>query len=277
MKIIEVDHVSFAYPGTTTNSISNLNLTVSKSDWLAIIGQNGSGKSTLVKLLSGLQLPDSGSVIVNNQLVNEDNLSTIHQQVGVVFQNPGSQFVGSTVAEDVAFGLENRQVPSESMPTIIEQCLKAVDMWEYRQAAPDALSGGQQQRVAIASVLALQPQVLILDEATSMLDPLARQQVMTLLKKLQQQGLTIVMVTHELAEAEQAQRVLALDHGQVISNGLVHDVLSNQSLIQKLKLVQAPGQELINQLQQLGLPVPDHYLTTEEVVQWLKQRLNLTP
>lgn len=268
--------MNFTYPGASTPTLQNINFTVRPGEWLAIIGQNGSGKSTLVQLLSGLQLPSAGLVKIGDTVVSDHNLPTIHQQVGIVFQNPGSQFVGSTVAEDVAFGLENRQVPSEKMPPIIKQCLKAVDMWDYRHTAPDALSGGQQQRVAIASVLALQPQVLILDEATSMLDPLARQQIMDLLVDLQQQGLTIIMVTHHLSEAEQAERVLALDDGTVLAEGPVHDILDQPKLLRQLKLHLAPGQELLTKLHQLGVTIPDHYLTTEEAVQWLKQRLNLT-
>ncbi len=273
---IEVNNMNFTYPGASTPTLQNINFTVRPGEWLAIIGQNGSGKSTLVQLLSGLQLPSAGLVKIGDTVVSDHNLPTIHQQVGIVFQNPGSQFVGSTVAEDVAFGLENRQVPSEKMPPIIKQCLKAVDMWDYRHTAPDALSGGQQQRVAIASVLALQPQVLILDEATSMLDPLARQQIMDLLVDLQQQGLTIIMVTHHLSEAEQAERVLALDDGTVLAEGPVHDILDQPKLLRQLKLHLAPGQELLTKLHQLGVTIPDHYLTTEEAVQWLKQRLNLT-
>lgn len=276
VNVIEAHDVSFTYPGANGTALRNLDLIVKAGEWLAVIGQNGSGKSTLVQLLSGLQLPSTGLINIGNTEVNDRNLASIHQQVGIVFQNPGSQFVGSTVAEDVAFGLENRQVPSDEMPAIIKRCLQVVDMWEYRHTSPATLSGGQQQRVAIASVLALQPKILILDEATSMLDPLARQQIMNLLVNLQQQGLTIIMVTHHLSEAEQADRALALNNGEVLAEGPVHAVLSQQKLVRQLELHLAPGEHLLNQLQQLGISTPDRYLTTEEAVQWLKQRLNLT-
>lgn len=276
MSAIDVENVGFSYPGTQEQVLHDISFQVPDGEWLAVIGRNGSGKSTLVQLLAGLHLPSSGSITIGDTPVNDQQLSTIHQRVGIVFQNPSNQFVGSTVAEDVAFGLENHQVPSQNMPAIIERALKAVHMWDYRNAAPDSLSGGQQQRVAIAGVLALHPQVLIFDESTSMLDPLARQQIIGLLHTFKGQGLTIIMVTHQLSEAEEADRVLAIERGTIIANGPIHNVLSQGTLIQRLGLHLAPGQALLNELRDRGITIPGHYLTTEEAVQWLKQRLNLT-
>ena len=182
--MIKFENVFFKYSNSTKNVLENINLNIRKGSWTSILGENGSGKSTLMKLLYGQHKPTDGKILVNGNEYTEEVYDEIRNGIAVVFQNPDNQFVGATVEEDIAFGLENRNIPSELMDSIIEKSLEAVDMLEYRKYEPVSLSGGQKQRVAIASALALNPQILILDEATSMLDPKARKSILQYIKKL---------------------------------------------------------------------------------------------
>ncbi|MGN1279129.1 MAG: ATP-binding cassette domain-containing protein, partial [Limosilactobacillus sp.] len=198
----------------------------------------------------------------------------VHQQVGIVFQNPDNQFVGATVADDVAFGLENRQVPRAEMKTRIQQSLKAVDMAALAAAEPSMLSGGQKQRVALAGILALEPEIIILDEATSMLDPAGRQLVLQLLQRLRtQEKYTIISITHDPAEMAIADRVVVLDRGHIIRQGPVATVLQDVNLLHQIGVGVPAGQALRQALADRGVAVPARYFTEKEMVEWLCQKL----
>lgn len=274
MDAITFDNVQYTYPNAKQPVIKNLSLTFPKGEWTAIIGHNGSGKSTIARLIDGLLLPDAGKVTVNDLEVTEKNLNQVHQQVGVVFQNPDNQFVGATVADDVAFGLENRQIPPTAMRPIIKRVLSEVGMRSLADYEPSRLSGGQKQRVAIAGILALQPHILILDEATSMLDPAGRQLILNLLQKLRQQGnLTIVSITHDPNEMELADRLVVVDQGHVIRQGSTSQVLCDSQLLIEHGIGIPVGQALRQLLLERQITVPQRYFTKEEMVKWLCQQL----
>lgn len=274
MNAVTFDNVRYTYPNAEQPVIKNLSLAFHQGEWTAIIGHNGSGKSTIARLIDGLLLPAAGKVVVNDLEVTEENLSQIHQQVGVVFQNPDNQFVGATVADDVAFGLENRQVPPAEMGPAISRVLTEVGMRSLADYEPSRLSGGQKQRVAIAGILALHPQILILDEATSMLDPAGRQLILHLLQKLHQQGdLTIISITHDPNEMELADRLVVVDHGQVIRQGPTSQVLADSQLLIEHGIGVPIGQALRQLLADRQIAVPQRYFTKEEMVKWLCQQL----
>lgn len=275
MQEIKFSHVTFKYPDSDETLINDQSFTLPLNKWISIVGHNGSGKSTIVRLLNGLLQPNDGQIMINHLMVGEQNLDKVHKLIGMVFQNPENQFVGSTVAEDVAFGLENYNVSSVKMPTIIYKALTEVGMEDYADSLISDLSGGQKQRVAIAGVLAVNPKIIILDEATSMLDPMGRRSIMQLLKELHAiGGYTIIMITHDLNEAELADHVLLLDRGKVLANDDTSKVLSNYKLLNKLQLASATGEQIRRKLIKAGLNAPQEYLTTEEMTRWLKQKLN---
>ncbi|WP_251574145.1 energy-coupling factor transporter ATPase [Limosilactobacillus agrestimuris] len=275
MREIKFNHVTFKYPNSPKILIDDQSFTLPTNKWISIVGHNGSGKSTIMRLLNGLLQPNKGQITIDNLVVNEQNLEEVHKLVGMVFQNPENQFVGSTVAEDVAFGLENYNVVPEKMPMIIKRALATVGMTKYENSLISDLSGGQKQRIAIAGVLAVRPQIIVLDEATSMLDPMGRESIMKLLRKLHDDGhYTIIMITHDLNEAELADHVLVLDQGKVLANGITEEVLSNRKLLKELQLAPAAGEQIREKLISAGINVPDKYLKTEEMVRWLKQKLN---
>src|SRR5699024_10418426 len=228
MQEIKFNRVTCKYPDSTKVLIDNQSVVLPTNKWISIVGHNGSGKSTVVRLLNGLLQPSKGKILIGDLEVNEQHLETVHKLVGMVFQNPENQFVGSTVAEDVAFGLENYNVAPEEMPKIIKQALKSVGMIDYEDSLIADLSGGQKQRIAIAGVLAVKPKIIIFDEATSMLDPVGRESIMKLLETLHHDGgYTIIMITHDLNEAELADHILILDQGKVVANDVNKKVLSN--------------------------------------------------
>ncbi|MBJ6745736.1 energy-coupling factor transporter ATPase [Streptococcus sp. 121] len=239
-KKIEVRKLSFRYQKDNEHpTLNQVEFHVKQGEWMSIVGHNGSGKSTLVRLIDGLLEADEGQIIINGEPLTAENIWEKRQQVGIVFQNPDNQFVGATVEDDVAFALENNQVPREEMQNRVEAALKAVNMWEFRDREPARLSGGQKQRVAIAGVLALQPEIILLDEVTSMLDPEGRQELMETISHIRkQEDLTIVSVTHDLEEVTLSDRVLVMKNGQVES-------------------IQTPGELFQRQgLEALGLDVP---------------------
>ena len=271
---VTLTNVQFQYPNADRMILDGVSLRFPQGEWTAIIGRNGSGKSTLARLIDGLLLPKQGQVTVCKLPVTEENMTKVHQQVGIVFQNPDNQFVGATVADDVAFGLENRQVPLAKMRSRIQQALAAVDMTDLASAEPAMLSGGQKQRVAIAGILALKPQVIILDEATSMLDPAGRQLVLDLLQRLRtQQQYTIISITHDPAEMAIADRVVVLDGGQVIRQGDTATVLADVDLLRHVGVGVPAGQALRQALVDRGITVPARYFTEVEMVRWICQQL----
>ncbi|MHB9781402.1 energy-coupling factor transporter ATPase [Streptococcus sp. 10F2] len=216
---IEVRNLSFRYQKEDVlPTLDQVEFHVKQGEWLSIVGHNGSGKSTLVRLLNGLLEADQGQVLIDDQVLTPENIWEKRQEMGIVFQNPDNQFVGATVEDDVAFALENNQVSPENMHLRVEEALKTVNMWEFRDREPARLSGGQKQRVAVAGVLALQPKILILDEVTSMLDPEGRKELMETIAAIRrQQDITVLSVTHDLEEVSLSDRVLVMKKGRVES------------------------------------------------------------
>jgi energy-coupling factor transport system ATP-binding protein len=272
---IVLKDITYTYPGATTPALNGLNLTISRNRWTTLIGKNGSGKSTIARLIDGLLVPSQGSITVNGLTVIEKNLSKLHQQVGIVFQNPENQFVGATVADDIAFGLENLQVPRKKMESLIKRSLERVGMTALADAEPGMLSGGQKQRVAIAGILALEPEIIILDEATSMLDPAGRQTILDLISRLRRDsGLTIISITHDPVEMEMADQIVVVGDHHVIENGPAADILQRTALLRKLGVGIPTGQRLRDLLVARGVTVPEQYFTEDEMVKWLWQQLS---
>ncbi|MET3684003.1 energy-coupling factor transport system ATP-binding protein [Alkalibacillus flavidus] len=265
--MIELEQVSFRYQNEASHVLENINLTIEHGEWVAIVGRNGSGKSTLAKLLNGLCLATSGVVRVNQTVLTDESKHQARHYIGMVFQNPENQFVGTTVADDVAFGLENLAVPRETMIKRIDQSLEQVDMTIYKDHEPSRLSGGQKQRVALASVLAMQPEVIVLDEATSMLDPIGKKQVLSLIQELQEQlGVTVIMVTHDLNEAALADRVITLDEGTVWFDGKPRELLEKGDQLHEVGLEPPFVTKVYQQLTRQSIDITQEPLHYEELV-----------
>ncbi|MDF7637726.1 energy-coupling factor transporter ATPase [Leuconostocaceae bacterium ESL0958] len=264
---LAIHNLNFAYEDGPA-ILRDFSLTVPEGQWLAVVGHNGSGKSTLSKLLLGLLAAQSGEMKVFDRVLSEETLPFVRQQIGLVFQNPDNQFVGATVADDVAFGLENKQVDPGAMQATIDQVLAQVGMTDYADRQPDTLSGGQKQRVALASVLALQPKVIILDEATAMLDPAGKAAVLQLLQKLKaryQKDLTLIMVTHDMEEAALADRVVGLENGQLAFDEQPGALFQQGELLARLGLARPFTSALAN-----ALPVqPTAQMNEQELLAWL--------
>lgn len=235
-KIIEVKNLSFEYePGLKT--INNISFEINKGDYVAILGHNGSGKSTIAKLLIGLLEKSGGTIKVNGYELTLDNLYKVRDNIGIVFQNPDNQFIGATVRDDIAFGLENTCVPQEHMDGIINTYAAKVGMSDFLDHEPTKLSGGQKQRVAIAGILAMSPTIIILDEATSMLDPMGRREINNLVKELNKaKDITIISITHDIEEAKNADQVIMLNDGKIVANGKPKDILSDKTSLIKYEL-----------------------------------------
>ena len=275
--IISLSHVTYAYPNSDVPALRDLSLTINKGEWVAIIGHNGSGKSTFAKLLNYLLAPDEGEITVNDVVATEENMWTIRDMVGMVFQNPDNQFVGATVADDVAFGMENRGVPRDEMITRVDAALEEVQMMPFADREPARLSGGQKQRVAIASVLALQPEILILDEATAMLDPTGRREMIALVHELKARmgdDLTVISITHDIDEAASADRVMVINDGELVETGLPAEIFANADQLRRFGLAVPFAEQLKEQLRLRGIAVPNEYLTTEGLVTWLWQSIS---
>ena len=275
--IISLSHVTYAYPNSDVPALRDLSLTINKGEWVAIIGHNGSGKSTFAKLLNYLLAPDEGEITVNDVVATEENMWTIRDMVGMVFQNPDNQFVGATVADDVAFGMENRGVPRDEMITRVDAALEEVQMMPFANREPARLSGGQKQRVAIASVLALQPKILILDEATAMLDPTGRREMIALVHELKARmgdDLTVISITHDIDEAASADRVMVINDGELVETGLPAEIFANADQLRRFGLAVPFAEQLKEKLRLRGIAVPNEYLTTEGLVTWLWQSIS---
>lgn len=265
--IIDIDQVSFRYPEQETYALTNISFQVYKGEWLAIVGHNGSGKSTLARLLNGLQFPGKGAITVSGLKLSDENVWEIRRRVGMVFQNPDNQFVGTTVQDDVAFGLENHGVPREEMVKRVHDALKRVRMSDFLDCEPHHLSGGQKQRVAIAGIIALKPEVIILDEATSMLDPVGRKEVLETIRQLKQEaGLTVISITHDLEEAAQAERMIVMNRGEVYREGTPRDIFQMDETLTALGLDIPFPVKMAKALKARGLDLPEIYLTDEELV-----------
>ena len=236
MKIIEVKNLNFAYDEQIP-VLKNINLSIEEGSYTTIIGHNGSGKSTLAKLIAGLLPLKNGEIIIEGKTLNNENLEAIRKKLGIVFQNPDNQFIGSTVADDIAFGLENHQVDPKEMDGLIEKYAGAVKMGDYLDKEPGSLSGGQKQRVAIAGVLAMQPAILILDEATSMLDPKGRKEISELIHDLHQNHrLTILSITHDIEETLFADNVIVMNKGEIYATGPSDKIFAKANELKRIAL-----------------------------------------
>lgn len=270
--IIEVKNLYFRYRQEDPEwSLENVSLNIKKGEWVAVIGQNGSGKSTFAKCLNGLFLPEKGEVIVSGlSTLQASNLWDIRRLVGLVFQNPDNQFVGATVRDDVAFGMENHGVPREDMINRLNEALERVGMTDYIDQEPHRLSGGQKQRVAIAGILALRPSIVILDEATSMLDPKGRADVLQLIHDLNKAfGITIVSITHDLEEAACADRMIVLNKGKVLRQGKPNEVFENAAQLLSIGLDLPFAVKMRDALRKEHLPISRETFKDEELLEAL--------
>lgn len=271
-EIIKIENVSFTYIGSEDQreALSDVNLSINQGEWVSIIGPNGSGKSTLAKTINGLIAPKAGKITVGGQELNDDNVWNIRQMVGMVFQNPDNQFVGSSVQDDVAFGLENLGIPRETMVERIRYALERVGMLEFADKEPARLSGGQKQRVAIAGIVALQPNIIILDEATSMLDPSGRQDVLQTVKDVKnQENLTVISITHDIDEAVESDRIVVMKDGHIKQQGMPSEIFALGNDLIDLGLDLPFPEKLKLSLEKQGIDVPEKYLTEEGMVNWL--------
>lgn len=268
--VVKLSHIDFRYYGSEVNSLTDVSLEITEGEWVAIIGPNGSGKSTLAKIMNGLLVPAAGQVTIKDLTIDEETVWEARRSVGMVFQNPDNQFVGSTVEDDVAFGLENNGVPRQEMISRIEEALAEVRMSEFKDKEPARLSGGQKQRVALASILALRPDIIILDEATSMLDPNGRQEVIAAIRKIKERfNLTVISITHDLDEASLADRILMMQGGRLVQDKKPEEIfLMGEQLVEQ-GLDVPFSQKLKDALAARGLDVPDNYLNEEALLTWI--------
>ncbi|MBC1336626.1 energy-coupling factor ABC transporter ATP-binding protein [Listeria booriae] len=258
---VKLDHVSYKYEDAPDFAVKDVSFTVEKGEWLAIVGHNGSGKSTIAKLLNGLLFPTDGMVKIGHFKLGEKTIWDIRKQVGMVFQNPDNQFVGATVQDDVAFGLENHGVPHELMVERVDRALDEVGMQKYALHEPSRLSGGQKQRVAIAGVLALQPDVIILDEATSMLDPRGRAEVMETIRVMRErEAITVISITHDLDEVVLADRVIVMNQGMRHLEGTPKEIFEQAQEMRRIGLGVPFITSLQEKLELAGIPLTDRSL-----------------
>ncbi|WP_127849310.1 energy-coupling factor ABC transporter ATP-binding protein [Lacticaseibacillus hulanensis] len=268
--IITVEHLRYTYQDAQVAALDDVSLRVPRGTWVSVIGHNGSGKSTLAKNILGLLEPDAGVINVDGMVLSEETVWDIRSRVGIVFQNPENQFVGATVADDVAFGLENHAVPREEMLTRVDDALNAVRMREFANREPAHLSGGQKQRVAIAGVVAQQPQIIILDEATSMLDPAGRKEILALIRELKDRlGLTVLSITHDLDEAAGSDQLIVLDDGHVVETGKPSQIFAHGTSLVAHGLDVPYSQQLRGELGKLGIEIPGDYYDDEGLVDYL--------
>ena len=279
MSFIHVENVTFRYgtddPLSLKEALSGVSLAVEKGEFVALLGHNGCGKSTLAKHFNAMLLPTSGKVFVDGMDTAEEALKyEIRRRVGLVLQNPDNQLVASIVEEDVAFGPENLGVPPKEIRQRVDDALKAVEMYDYRLAAPYKLSGGQKQRVAIAGIIAMQPECIVLDEPTAMLDPRGRTEVLNTIHKLNRElGITIVLITHYMDEAVTADRVVVMDSGRILTEGMPKEVFSKVELLKQHHLDVPQATELCYRLRACGCQVPLGILDAEECVGILEKLL----
>ena len=274
--LIEIQNVSYAYEDAAAKALNNVSLTINDGEFVAVVGHNGSGKSTLAKHLNALLLPTEGKVLVDGMdTADEADTLSIRQRVGMVFQNPDNQLVTTIVEEDVAFGPENIGVPGNEIRARVDRALAAVGMEKYAHSAPNMLSGGQKQRIAIAGMLAMQPKVLVLDEATAMLDPKGRRDIIDLVERLHKEnGITVVMITQYMEEAIGADRVAVMSGGELILEGTPKEVFSQDELLHKHRLDVPVMQQLANRLNACGANLPKSILSVEEMAQAICQSLS---
>lgn len=264
--IIDVKNLSFRYKESQEYyDVKDITFHVKRGEWLSIVGHNGSGKSTTVRLIDGLLEAESGEIVIDGQRLTEENIWNIRRQIGMVFQNPDNQFVGATVEDDVAFGLENQGLSRQEMQKRVEEALDLVGMLDFKKREPARLSGGQKQRVAIAGVVALRPAILILDEATSMLDPEGRRELIETVKEIRKDyDMTVISITHDLEEVAMSDRVLVMKKGEIESTSSPRELFSRNDLDQ-IGLDDPFSNQLKHSLSQNGCDLPENYLTESEL------------
>ena len=264
--VIDVKNLSFRYKESQEYyDVKDITFHVKRGEWLSIVGHNGSGKSTTVRLIDGLLEAESGEIVIDGQRLTEENVWNIRRQIGMVFQNPDNQFVGATVEDDVAFGLENQGLSRQEMKKRVEEALDLVGMLDFKKREPARLSGGQKQRVAIAGVVALRPAILILDEATSMLDPEGRRELIETVKGIRKDyDMTVISITHDLEEVAMSDRVLIMKKGEIESTSSPRDLFSRNDLDQ-IGLDNPFANQLKHSLSQNGYDLPENYLTESEL------------
>ncbi|WP_339196558.1 energy-coupling factor ABC transporter ATP-binding protein [Solibacillus sp. FSL R5-0449] len=269
-EILSFNQVTYSYTPEepqTRNAVEDVSFVINKGEWITIVGHNGSGKSTMAKLMSGLLIPQQGEVRIKRELLTEENIWDIRSQIGIVFQNPDNQFVGATVQDDVAFSLENNGVPHEEMVKRVHNALRQVKMEEFINHEPHHLSGGQKQRVAIAGALAMHPQILILDEATSMLDPQGREEVLTIVEALRKEiGLTVLAITHDLEEALLADRIIFMNAGKKYAEGTPEEIFALGDELVQFGLDMPFAMKMTKLLQAQGVHLVGQHMTEEELV-----------
>ncbi len=269
--IIKFDNVSFAYEASdedtaATQVVDGFNLCVPEGQFLAVLGHNGCGKSTVAKLINGILVPSSGKVTVDGlDTSDDDKVTDVRRTVGMVFQNPDNQIVATIVEDDVAFGPENLGVPPHEIRKRVDDALKAVGMYEFRDREPHRLSGGQKQRVAIAGIIAMNTKCIVMDEPTAMLDPHGRQEVMDTIQMLnKERGITVILITHYMDEAVKADRVVVMDKGEIVLDSVPRDVFRNVEKLKSLGLDVPQATELAYRLRKAGFDIPDNILDEKE-------------
>lgn len=273
-KILEVENLTFKYEEEQElPTLDGVSFAIQAGEWVSIIGQNGSGKSTTARAIDGLLENVSGTIKINGQLLNSENVWSLRKKIGMVFQNPDNQFVGATVEDDVAFGMENQGIPREEMILRVEQALKQVNMFGFKGKEPARLSGGQKQRVAIAGIIALRPEVIILDEATSMLDPTGRAEIMRVIREIKAEyNLTVLSITHDLDEATFSDRVLVMRAGKIIESAKPEELFASGKDMVNIGLDMPFTSNLANDLRS-DFDLPEKYLDEEELADILAERL----
>lgn len=275
--IIRIEDLIYHYKrednGEIINAVNHINLEIERGSFTAIIGKNGSGKSTLAKNMNALLLPSGGAVYVKGfNTMDESKLWEIRQAAGMVFQNPDNQLVSSIVEDDVAFGPENLGIEPDEIRRRVDDSLYSVNMFEERKKAPHLLSGGQKQRIAIAGVVAMRPECIILDEPTAMLDPHGREEVMEIIEKLHKEGITIILITHFMEEAARAERVIIMDKGKIALDGKPSDVFGHAEEIKAMNLSVPFVVDLAGRLRKRGIEIPGNIINTKEMVDYIKCR-----
>lgn len=276
--ILEVKNVTYEYTDEekTFAAVKNLSLNIERGSFTVILGHNGSGKSTLAKMLNGLNKPTSGDVFADGiNTKDEETEIEVKRKVGMVFQNPDNQIIASIVEEDVAFGPENLGIPPKEIEKRVEDALKAVDMWEFRKSTPHHLSGGQKQRIAIAGIIAMQPECLVLDEPTAMLDPKGRAEIISTLHRLNRdKGITVVLITHYMEEAENADRVIVMNDGEIIADDKPKVIFSDVERLKKVGLDVPQTAELLYNLKKNGFAIDTHALSIKEAAEQIISALH---
>ncbi len=265
-----VQNVTYQYPSSEEEALKGVSFSLYENEWLAILGQNGSGKSTLGKLLNGMQLPKSGEIKVEGYQLALENIWEIRKRVGMVFQNPDNQFVGATVLDDIAFGMENLAIPRDEMIKRSEKVLQQVQMSKFKNSEPHLLSGGQKQRVAIAGILAMQPSVLVLDEATSMLDPKGTKEVLNTVSDLMKsERLSVISITHDLEELTFADRVIVLNNGEILYEGTPDNLFEKEQMLREIGLDVPFSVKVTHELRKNGIILEEKHEAMESLVEEL--------